>query len=128
VSDSAECLTATAAAFPVAAYVQLSLSVPPCAAPFATFFPTPFPLLPPPRVSVCGSLCFCRQPFGSCQIVSCGCHTLRISNAPYAASLQTQSKNPALSSFRPFNPSTDCSGCLCQVSMSVLSITECQTS
>lgn len=25
------------------------------------------------------------QPFGSCQIVSCGCHTLRISNAPYAA-------------------------------------------
>jgi len=64
----------------------------------------------PARVSVCGSLCFCRQPFGSCQIVSCGCHTLRISNAPYAASLQT--KNPVLSTHRLAAPGV-CVKCQC---------------
>lgn len=84
-------LTAAAAVFPVAGLLAAYAH---CPSPFAALF------------SLFASPClFCRfstlrsvfafrlhhtpfaigQPFGSCQIVSCGCHTLRISNAPYAA-------------------------------------------
>lgn len=76
------------------------------------------------------------QPFGSCQIVSCGCHTLRISNAPYAAlPLLAARCSVSLSlSARPCCCWVFCVKCQClclcvcvSVCVSVFSITKCQT-